>query len=164
MRCRLQQSRELSHLHSHNELGELAAEADAVDAQPPPPPPIGESPGSPSPLHWTYSFGHDELAAPLLPRAKGDASAAGAAASAHATGQQLTKAVVFGAINATAGIPALVAYAAIVFKHPVYEPYLDLLCKLFFLSSAVHQAVFCLMSALPFAMGQVQVRRISSRV
>lgn len=49
-----------------------------------------------------------------------------------------------------------VAYAAIVFRHPAYAAYIDPLSKMFFLSSAIHQAVFCLMSSLPFAMGQVQ--------
>ena len=38
----------------------------------------------------------------------------------------------------------------------LYASYLDQLCKLFFLSSAVHQTVFCLMSTLPFSVGQVQ--------
>jgi SulP family sulfate permease len=114
----------------------------------------------------------------------------------------MSKVLVFGGINAVATVPALIAYAAIVFKasrrpagrpaavpppagrpsgaasvwgtrpppastpalslrslqDPIYAPYLDLLCKFFFLSSAVHQAVFCLRSSLPFAIGQVQVR------
>lgn len=67
-----------------------------------------------------------------------------------------SKAIVFGLINATAGIPALIAFATIVFQHPCYSPYLDLLCKFFFASSALHQAVFNMFSTLPFAMGQVQ--------
>ena len=41
------------------------------------------------------------------------------------------------------------------FKAPVYEPYIDLLCKFFFLASAVIQAVFCALSSLPYAIGQV---------
>lgn len=128
----------------------------------------------------------------------------------------LSRALVFGLINSIATIPALVAYAAIVFKvkpwclvggrvamglqhcvgcaacvaaachqclsspplfqkpavaadhsiycdrstclsnlpqDPIYAPYLDQLCKFFFLSSAVHQAVFCVLSSLPFAGG-----------
>lgn len=40
----------------------------------------------------------------------------------------------------------------------MYAPWLDLLCKFFFLASALHQAVFCLLSSLPYAIGQVQVR------
>lgn len=67
-----------------------------------------------------------------------------------------TQAFVFGILNAVAGIPALIAYAAIVFKDESYSRYIDPICKLFFLSSAVHQAVFCLVSKLPFAVGQVQ--------
>ncbi len=39
-------------------------------------------------------------------------------------------------------------------QDPVYAPYIDQLCKFFFLSSAVHQAVFCVLSSLPFAGGQ----------
>lgn len=69
---------------------------------------------------------------------------------------ELSRALVFGAINSVATIPALVAYAAIVFKDPVYAPYIDQLCKFFFLSSAIHQTVFCLLSTLPFSVGQVQ--------
>jgi hypothetical protein len=136
------------HLHSHDELGGLAreAEAEAADSTAP----LAASPDPASPLHWTYSFGHDDVAAPLLPSSLSKAPAGGPPPT------PLSKALVFGAINAVAGIPALVAYAAIVFKHPTYAPYLDLLCKFFFISSALHQAVFCLMSALPFAMGQVQ--------
>ena len=38
-------------------------------------------------------------------------------------------------------------------QDPIFSPYLDQLCKFFFLSSAVHQAVFCLLSALPFSGG-----------
>lgn len=40
------------------------------------------------------------------------------------------------------------------FKDPIYAPYIDQLCKFFFLSSAIHQAVFCLLSTLPFSGGQ----------
>ncbi|KFM27903.1 Uncharacterized protein C24H6.11c [Auxenochlorella protothecoides] len=67
-----------------------------------------------------------------------------------------SKAIVFGLVNAVAAVPSLIAYAAIVFKDPIYTPYLDLLCKFFFVSSAVHQLVFVCLSALPFAIGQVQ--------
>lgn len=97
-----------------------------------------------------FSLSHNELTAPLLPAR----SASGAVTSVAKT--PASKAAVFGTINAIAGIPALVAYAAIVFRHPVYAPYVDLLCKMFFISSALHQSVFCLLSTIPFAMGQVQ--------
>ena len=40
----------------------------------------------------------------------------------------------------------------------IYEPYLDRLTKLGFLASGIHQLVFTAKSALPFAVGQVQVR------
>ena len=38
----------------------------------------------------------------------------------------------------------------------VYRPQLPLLAKLMFLSSAIHQTIFMLLSSLPFAIGQVQ--------
>lgn len=69
----------------------------------------------------------------------------------------LSRSIVFGAINSVATIPTLIAFAAIVFKEPVYAPYVDQLCKFFFLSSAIHQAVFCLLSSLPYAIGQVRL-------
>ena len=68
----------------------------------------------------------------------------------------LVTAIVFGGINAFATLPTLIAFAAIVFKDEVYMPYLDQLCRIYFLSSAIHQTVFCLLSSLPFAVGQVQ--------
>ena len=37
----------------------------------------------------------------------------------------------------------------------MYRPQLPLLAKLMFLSSAIHQTVFMLLSSLPFAIGQV---------
>ena len=52
--------------------------------------------------------------------------------------------------------PALVAFCAVVFKNPLYHVYVDPLCKLFFLASSLHQAVVCLRSAVPNAVGQVQ--------
>ncbi|KAG1670994.1 hypothetical protein FOA52_014384 [Chlamydomonas sp. UWO 241] len=51
------------------------------------------------------------------------------------------KAVVFGTINAL---------------DPMFTPYVGSLCRFFFFSSAIHQTVFCLLSTLPFAVGQVQ--------
>lgn len=70
----------------------------------------------------------------------------------------MVQAVVLGLINTAAGVPALIAFCAVVFKDPMYEPWLDPLSKLFYLSSAVHQAVVSLRSAVPHAVGQVQVR------
>ncbi|GFR39589.1 hypothetical protein Agub_g49, partial [Astrephomene gubernaculifera] len=64
--------------------------------------------------------------------------------------------IVFGMINAVVSMPTLIAYAAIVFKAPLYAPYLDSLCRFFFFSSAVHQLVFVCLSSLSFAVGQVQ--------
>ncbi|EFJ45005.1 hypothetical protein VOLCADRAFT_94701 [Volvox carteri f. nagariensis] len=65
-------------------------------------------------------------------------------------------ALVFGIINAVVSMPTLIAYAAIVFKSPLYTPYIDSLCRFFFFSSGIHQLVFVALSTLPFAIGQVQ--------
>ncbi|CBN78269.1 conserved unknown protein [Ectocarpus siliculosus] len=53
-------------------------------------------------------------------------------------------------------VPILYGYAAIIFRHPVFAPYMPALAKLVLFSSMVHQAVFSLVSTLPFAIGQVQ--------
>ena len=170
-----QESKEmfLTHLHSCDELGELNTSASFENQM--------EEGGASfsdigSPQAYTdpksFSFIQEDLTAPLLPRhhttmVQGEGSpgvTAGAAATATTankttssqTSQDTVRAIVFGLINATAGIPALVAYAAIVFRDPIYAPFVDLLCKFFFISSALHQTIFCLFSTLPFAMGQVQ--------
>lgn len=182
MRSRRRNSRQESRdlflhhaLHSHDELGELAQDAVLADDLEhgslqdhvgSPYAPISEDPKS-------FSYNQADLTAPLLPPLRSAPTTTTAAAgttgtaatptptniaSSRATPRstEVIRAIVFGLINATAGIPALVAYAAIVFRHPSYSPYLDLLCKFFFLSSAIHQTIFCLISTLPFAMGQVQ--------
>ncbi|KAI8107618.1 hypothetical protein M9435_002646 [Picochlorum sp. BPE23] len=94
----------------------------------------------------------DDMVEPLLPHA----GVAGEDDGASFPSSDPVRAAVFGMINATAGIPALIAFASIVFQHPHYSPFLDLLCKFFFVSSALHQSVFNVFSTLPFAMGQVQ--------
>jgi MFS superfamily sulfate permease-like transporter/CRP-like cAMP-binding protein len=157
----------LTHLHSHDELGELAYDVESHLME------HGGASfsdiGSPEADSKSFAFTQEDLTAPLLPRQRalvreGSSGAIPAAANANATtptsaansSQDTIRAIVFGLINATAGIPALVAYAAIVFRDPIYAPQVDLLCKFFFISSALHQTVFCLFSTLPFAMGQVQ--------
>jgi hypothetical protein len=42
-------------------------------------------------------------------------------------------------------------------QDPAYSNYLGDLAKLGFFASGVHQAVFTIMSTLPYAVGQVQV-------
>lgn len=167
MRSRRRMSRQESRdafsntLPSHDELGELADAAaagtptgrrDSLDIENGQQSPLAGANEDPK----AFAFSQADLTAPLLPRAGAAPDDAVAPEGPAPRGSQAVRAVVFGLINATAGIPALVAYAAIVFRDPVYEQSLDLLCKFFFLSSAIHQAVFCLCSALPFAMGQVQ--------
>ena len=66
------------------------------------------------------------------------------------------QAVVYGFINGIVGVPTMVSFAAIVWQHPVYRPFLGQLARLSFLASAIHQAAFTALSSLPFAVGQVQ--------
>ena len=61
-----------------------------------------------------------------------------------------------GFINAIIGMPVMLSFAAIIFRHPFFDPYLSPLVKVVFLSSALHQAVFAAGSSMPFAVGQVQ--------
>jgi MFS superfamily sulfate permease-like transporter/CRP-like cAMP-binding protein len=63
---------------------------------------------------------------------------------------------IYGLINAVVGIPTMVSFAAIVFAHPTYKPFLGKLARFSFLSAAAHQLVFALLSTLPFAVGQPQ--------
>jgi sulfate permease, SulP family len=65
-------------------------------------------------------------------------------------------AITFGLINTVAGIPALIAFCAIVFRDDIYEDHLQDLAKLFFLASAIQQTVSILLSGLSFAVCQVQ--------
>lgn len=95
--------------------------------------------------------GGGDLEAPLLPRERHKQHRGQPFESGG-----VIKAVVFGLINTAAGVPALIAFCAVVFKDPLYTPWVDPLCKLFFLSSAVHQAVVSLRSSVPNAVGQVQ--------
>ena len=66
------------------------------------------------------------------------------------------RAIVFGIINTLVGLPALVAFASIVFQANTYQPYVSKMAKFFFFSSAIHQLSFSVLSSLPFAVGQVQ--------
>jgi MFS superfamily sulfate permease-like transporter/CRP-like cAMP-binding protein len=63
---------------------------------------------------------------------------------------------IYGLINAVVGVPTMVSFAAIVFAHPTYRPFLGQLARLSFLSAAAHQIIFALFSSLPFAVGQPQ--------
>ncbi len=51
------------------------------------------------------------------------------------------RASVFGLINTAVGLPALIALTAIVYKDPVYTPYLGSLCKFFFFASGVSHSI-----------------------
>ncbi len=65
------------------------------------------------------------------------------------------KAVSIGLINACVGIPALIGFAAIVYRHRSCTAYLPALCKFFCLASGLMELVACVRSTLPFAVVQV---------
>lgn len=61
-----------------------------------------------------------------------------------------------GLVNSILTIPCMVGYAAIIFSDLAFRPYVPMLAKLILFSAVIHQVVFCLLSSLPFAIGQVQ--------
>jgi len=153
-------------LETHDESGELPADAAMLDQNHME---QGEASYSAIGNHRalkadrkSFALAQEDSTTPLLLRQHapggvgGTAAATTGAANSSQNTQNTIRAVVFGLINATAGIPALVAYAAIVFRHPIYASNVDLLCKFFIVSSALHQTIFCLFSTIPFAVGQVQ--------
>ncbi|KAG9401414.1 hypothetical protein AC1031_009275 [Aphanomyces cochlioides] len=68
----------------------------------------------------------------------------------------LIQSTIYGIINAILAIPTMYGYAAIIFSHPDFASFMPILTKLVMLSSVIHQIMFCLLSSLPFAIGQVQ--------
>lgn len=64
--------------------------------------------------------GGADLEAPLLPRHVTQRRAA-----ARGGGGGALQATVFGLINTAAGVPALIAFCAVVFKDPLYRPFLE---------------------------------------
>lgn len=76
-----------------------------------------------SPREGNTGNADEDLEALLLPgrvakRGAGTGRGRGSSSSA-------LQAIVFGLINAAAGIPALIAFCAVVFKDEIYMPYLD---------------------------------------
>jgi SulP family sulfate permease len=53
-------------------------------------------------------------------------------------------------------VPGLYGYAAVIFNHRVFAPYMNALSKLVIFSSLVHQLSFVLFSSMSFAIGTVQ--------
>ncbi|KAH9137134.1 hypothetical protein AeRB84_005883 [Aphanomyces euteiches] len=62
----------------------------------------------------------------------------------------------YGLINAIILVPLMISFSQIIFRDPVFQPYLAELVKLTMVSGAVHQICFSALSTLPFAVGQVQ--------
>jgi len=64
--------------------------------------------------------------------------------------------VIYGVVNWIVCVPSLVSYAHIVFPQAVFRPYLPMVVKVYFLSSAVMQVVMTLLSDVEFSIGQIQ--------
>jgi hypothetical protein len=64
--------------------------------------------------------------------------------------------ILYGIINATIVIPVILSFATIIYRDPIFAPYLHSLIQLTLFSSIIHQLVFSACSTLPFAIGQVQ--------
>ncbi|OQS06360.1 Sulfate Permease (SulP) Family [Thraustotheca clavata] len=71
-------------------------------------------------------------------------------------GSKYLKIALYGVINAIILVPLMISFAQIIFRDPVFQPYLSELVKLTMVSGAIHQLCFSISSTLPFAVGQVQ--------
>eukprot|EP00208_Stichococcus_sp_RCC1054_P002786 CAMPEP_0206138434 /NCGR_PEP_ID=MMETSP1473-20131121/3325_1 /ASSEMBLY_ACC=CAM_ASM_001109 /TAXON_ID=1461547 /ORGANISM="Stichococcus sp, Strain RCC1054" /LENGTH=727 /DNA_ID=CAMNT_0053531873 /DNA_START=75 /DNA_END=2255 /DNA_ORIENTATION=- len=88
--------------------------------------------------------------------ANGDVEAQEESSKAASAAKALYTSIVYGTINGIVGLPTMISFVAIIFKDPLYRPWVGQLAKLGFLASGLHQVVFTLMSTLPYAVGQVQ--------
>ena len=70
--------------------------------------------------------------------------------SDHKTG------VIYGVVNWIVCVPSLVSYAHIVFPQAEFRPFLPMVVKIYFLSSAVMQVVMTVLSDVEFSIGQIQ--------
>ena len=68
--------------------------------------------------------------------------------------------VAYGSVQAALSLPLLYALPSAIFSHPLYGPYLPAITKLVLLSAILHGAHIVARSALPFAVGQVQLSGI----
>ncbi|RHZ09445.1 hypothetical protein DYB31_006069, partial [Aphanomyces astaci] len=94
-------------------------------------------------------------------RSNGGTSTTSAATTHHAVapesdGSKYLKIGLYGLINAVILVPLMISFSQIIFRDPVFQPYLADLVKLTMVSGAVHQICFSVLSTLPFAVGQVQ--------
>lgn len=71
--------------------------------------------------------------------------------------------ILYGLINASICLPASISFSTIIFRHEAFAPFLPVLVRLVLLSSAVHASIFVMLSSMPFAVGQVQVRVFTAR-
>ncbi|KAJ8540756.1 hypothetical protein ON010_g12470 [Phytophthora cinnamomi] len=69
---------------------------------------------------------------------------------------QVANTIMYGITISAVAIPVMYGSAAIIFSHRDFADFTPALSKLVIFSSVVHQAVFTLLSSLPFAIGQVQ--------
>ncbi|RHY30459.1 hypothetical protein DYB32_004305 [Aphanomyces invadans] len=101
----------------------------------------------------SHRLAYDEETLPVLHHAEAMHVAAVLPAT---TAGKYTKIAVYGAVNAVILVPLMISFAQIIFRDPVFQPYLSELVKLTMVSGAIHQLCFSVSSTLPFAVGQVQ--------
>lgn len=71
-------------------------------------------------------------------------------------GARAVKVTLYAALNTIICVPLMISFAQIIFRDPVFQPFLNDLVKLVLMSAAIHQLCFTATSSLPFAIGQVQ--------
>eukprot|EP00904_Undaria_pinnatifida_P013030 jgi/Undpi1/8858/HiC_scaffold_25.g11320.m1 len=146
-----QRAGEYENTYGGTEAGQLvdfnSSDSDAFEAPQPPSPQYINSNDN---INKKRGNGVDHNIGPI----QHDIPAAAVPSSAN-QGKAL-KIIIYGAVNAMMAIPILYGYAAIIFRHSVFAPYMPALAKLIIFSSMVHQTVFSVSSTLPFAIGQVQ--------
>ena len=98
----------------------------------------------------------NQLAASSLPPTTATGKVASSASQPPRVQNRRTQAAFVGLINAIIGMPVMLSFTAIIFRHRFFDPYISPLVKVVFLSSALHQTVFAAGSSMPFAVGQVQ--------
>lgn len=74
----------------------------------------------------------------------------------NSLGEDHQTGVIYGVVNWIVCVPSLVSYAHIVFPQAVFRPYLPMVVKIYFLSSAVMQVVMTVLSDVEFSIGQIQ--------
>jgi hypothetical protein len=74
----------------------------------------------------------------------------------HNNNNSILIGILYGMIHSTIVIPVIMSFGTIIYRHPIFVPYMTPLIHLTLVSSMVHQITFSICSTLPFAIGQVQ--------